>query len=328
MLADRRCAVGRGHWWLLLALACGCDRASDEVLVAAAATRGEGRTEIDGPRKTGVLLVSHGSRSAEWREMLGDFHRAVEPRLLELPEISGVKSAFMEYSEPSIATSLRQFDDDNVDHVILIPLLLTVSTHSFDDIPTIIGAKDDARSALTLKSENVERYRPRARVSIAPLLDFSTLLRLNLPRRIRLLSQDSAREGVVIVAYGSEEYNEEWENCFGGLDQAVRDATGVAEVRHCWCGHVVRYSKQPLQEAVRALLSRNERVLVVPALVARDRFFQDQIIGEALEEIAAGPRVAYAGDAILPDPQLDEWVVAITAQTLQQQQAAGTGSSP
>jgi len=267
-----------------------------------------------GPDPTTEAAAS-GTHSPEWRKMLGEFHDSVEPQLLALPGIHGVKSAFMEYTEPSIATRLREYDEEGFEDVILVPLLLTVSCHSFDDIPTIIGAKEDAKSLMMLESERIERYAPQARVTIAPLLDFSLLLEENLPRRIAALSQDRAREGVVLVAYGDETYDDEWERFFARLDQVVQEETGVAVVLHCWCGHIVRYSKEPTQQAIRQILSRHDRAIVIPVLVARDKFFQDEIIGGAIEELREGSRVAYVADAILPDRKLNDWVVSIARET-------------
>lgn len=265
--------------------------------------------------KVGILLVSHGSHSSEWRKMLTDFGDEVGSKLLALEGVSGVKSAFMEYTEPSIATGLKQFDELKFDHVILVPLLLTVSSHSFDDIPTIAGQKEDANSLLRLKTERIESYKPRAKVTMTPLLDFSALLEENLPRRVRSLSKTPDKEGVVLVAYGDETYNDEWESFFTKLEESVCRSTGVAEAKHCWCGHIAGYSREPTQNTVRDVLGRRERVLVIPVLVARDRYFQDQIIGRALEDLEMGDRIAYVPDAILPEPKLNDWVVQITRET-------------
>lgn len=266
-------------------------------------------------RRIGVLLVSHGSRAPAWREMLLDVHRDVAPRLAELPGMHDVKSAFMEYTEPSIATQLKELDRLGCDHVVLVPLLLTVSSHSFDDIPTIIGAKQDAHSLAAMESEGIEQYTPRAAVTITPLLDFSDLLAANLPRRIKALSRDPKSEGVVLVAYGDETYAEEWETFFAKLEAMVCRRTGVAAATHAWCGHVVKYSREPTKEAIRRTLAEYERAIVIPVLVARDEAFQDDLIGKAVEEVAQGQRVAYRPDAILPDAKLSEWIVQITRET-------------
>lgn len=272
--------------------------------------RKQHRDESIAPARTGVLLVSHGSRSPQWRQMLLDFHTDVETQLLALPGVHGVKSAFMEYSEPSIASQLRAFDDEGYDAVVLVPLLLTVSSHSFDDIPTIVGLKEDAASLLTLKAEGVERYAPSATLTITPLLDFSTLLESNLPGRIHGLSRQPDREGVVLVAYGSQEYSEEWELFFNRLGDRVREETGVAAVRHCWCGHLVHYSPQPTADAIRETLRTCDRAIIIPVLVARDEYFQEHVIAAAVKQVGSSERVAYANDAILPDNNLKAWVVA------------------
>jgi hypothetical protein len=288
-----------------------------EVLPATTGGEVDQATPTARAEKTGVLLVSHGSHSPQWRQMLLEFHDEVAPQILALGGIGGVKSAFMEYTEPSIATQLKAFDEEGYEDVILVPLLLTVSSHSFDDIPTIVGVKEDAKSLLVLRTERIERYVPRARVTITPLLDFSSLLHENLLRRVGALSKNPSGEGVVLVAYGDESYNDEWEDFFSRLDQFVREKIGVAAALHCWCGHIVHYSKAPTVEAIRKILSENDRAIVIPVLVARDTAFQDQIIGGAVEEVGAGDRVAYVPDAILPDPKLNEWVVSTVQQTHQ-----------
>lgn len=300
---------------VFLLLCAGCEvRTSDEFGAATATiTAGPAAAKQSG---TGVLLVSHGSHSPAWRKMLLEFHDSVSPRLQQIAGVSSVKSAFMEYTEPSIATQLKAFDAEGCQRVIVIPLLLTVSTHSFDDIPTIVGARPDANTQLRLEAEKIECYTPRATVSIAPLFDFSELLEENLPRRVRQLLRNAHDEGVVLIAYGDETFNSEWEAFFDRLDKSVQQATDVSEVVHCWCGHIVQYSKDPTQKAINDILSRNERAIVIPVLVARDEMFQDKIIGGAIDELALGDRVAYAADAILPEPKLDDWVVSIATKMI------------
>lgn len=279
-------------------------------------------------KKVGLLMVSHGSRSAAWRRMLWDVHDEVAPQLAKLPGVVAVKSAFMEYTEPSIATQLQQLDAEGCDQVILVPLLLTVSSHSFDDIPTIIGAKEDAQALAALEAEGVKRYRPKAAVTITPLLDFSELLQENLPRRVKALSREPSGEGVVLVAYGDVAYGEEWEAFFTELDDMVCQRAGAAAATHCWCGHIVEYSREPTKAAIREMLAKHERAIVIPVLVAKDEVFQNQLIGRAIEELGAGDRVLYVPDAILPDAKLNQWVIDVTRQTCAQLQRGASAEGP
>lgn len=265
--------------------------------------------------KIGVLLVSHGSRSAQWRGMLIDVHTAVEAGVLSHPCIDGVKSAFMEYNEPSIATQLRAFDEESFEEVVLVPLLLTVSSHSFDDIPTIYGAKESAHSRELLRVEGIERYTPRASVFMTPLLDYAGFLEQNIARRVTALSREPTEEGAVIVAYGSEPYDEEWRLTFDKIAARVSELTGISPVRYAWCGHVVRYSSKPTEEAIAGVLAERDRALVIPALVARDEMFQDRIIGGAVEQLGDSERIVYRPDSVLPDPALNKWIVSVAHET-------------
>jgi cobalamin biosynthesis Co2+ chelatase CbiK len=104
-------------------------------------------------KKVGVLLVNHGSRSEAWRNGLLDLEKRVRDSIMADGVVKDVKTAFMEYTEPSIATRLKEFDKENYSDVILVPVFLTVSSHSFDDIPTLIGQKDDPKSIELFKIE-------------------------------------------------------------------------------------------------------------------------------------------------------------------------------
>lgn len=247
--------------------------------------------------------------------MLTDVEQDVADRVLAIPGIDGLKSAFMEYTEPSIATQLKVLDDEDYTHVILVPLLLTVSGHSFDDIPTIIGAKDDAKSLAMLTAEGIDRYLPKAEVTITPLLDFSSLLETNLARRVGRLTKEPADEGVVLVAYGDTDYNDEWVALFSEVGEKLKAETGIAMVTHAWCGHIAGYKTQPTVDAVNSLLAEHERAIVVPVLVAYDETFQGKIIGGAVDEVGDKKRVVYIPDAILPEPALNDWIVSISRQT-------------
>ncbi len=176
----------------------------------------------DGAR-VGVLLVSHGSRSPAWRRMLLDVHDEAAADLLAMPEVAQARTAFMEYTEPSIASQLRAFDESGIERVIVVPLLLTISDHSFDDIPTICGLASDPDRVAELEKEKIEIYRPRARLEFAPLLDFSGLVRTNLARRVRAIvgrrvGDGAGRgDGLVLVGYGSADFEDEWNRFFGEI---------------------------------------------------------------------------------------------------------------
>ncbi len=261
-----------------------------------------------------MLLVSHGSHSEGWRKTVLDIEEATRNDILKSGRIGEVRSAFMEYTEPSIATQLKAFDRQGYTDIILVPLLLTVSSHSFDDIPTIIGQKQDHLTTDTLRLEGIEIYKPKARVQIAPLLDFAAVLGRNVVRRVRQMSMESAAEGVVLVAYGDEQYGEEWKRLLEKLGDELRRETDIDCVRHAWCGHIVHHKSEPTAAAIREVLKKKQRAIVVPILVSVDEMLQGKIIGGAVKSVGADDRIAYRHDAILPDKNVNRWVVDISLE--------------
>ncbi|MEC9487672.1 MAG: CbiX/SirB N-terminal domain-containing protein [Prosthecochloris sp.] len=264
-------------------------------------------------RKTGVLLVSHGSHSETWRNTLFALEDNVRERVLENGRVEGIKSAFMEYTEPSIATRLKEFDEEGYSDVIIVPILLTVSSHSFDDIPTIVGMKENPESVEMLKLEKIERYTPEAEVYITPLLDFQKILQENVLRRARALSKNPEEEGLALIGYGSEPYEEEWTQLFEAAADHVAAQTGIDTYSIGWCGHIVRYAPDSTTTAIERVLKTEEKAIVIPALVAFDENFQVRIIGGGIEKVDNHQeRVLYKPDAILPDQGVEQWIVDIS----------------
>lgn len=262
--------------------------------------------------KVGVLLVNHGSRSATWRQALMDLETRVKDSILAKGIVKGTKTAFMEYNEPSIATRLKEFDAEGYSDVVIVPIFLTVSPHSFDDIPTIIGQKEDPQSVEMLKIEKIERYTPKARTHITPLLDFTDILQKNILRRTLALSKDKANEGVVLMAYGDETYVKEWSDLLNKVGDYVKQNGGPEEHSFGWCGHIAHYNPDSTMVAIQRVLKTKQTAIVMPVLVAHDEMFQVKIIGDGIAKIKnSKEKVMYKPDAILPDPNVDDWVIRV-----------------
>lgn len=264
-----------------------------------------------GDHKIGVLLVNHGSRSEAWRNSLLNLENNVKDSILKNGNIKEVKTAFMEYTEPSIATRLKEFDMEGFSDVILIPVFLTVSSHSFDDIPTLIGQKDDPQSIESFKIENMERYTPKAKVHITPLLDFTDILKKNVLRRFTEISKDPANEGLVLIAYGDKTYNTEWTRLMQNVGNYVKEHTDMTDYNFGWCGHLVHYSPDSTTLPVKEILNKKKEAVVIPVLVAFDEMFQGRIIPDGIKKIPdSKEKVVYRPDAILPDKNVEHWVIS------------------
>lgn len=266
--------------------------------------------------KIGVLLVNHGSHSETWRNMLLDIEDKVKGEILGNERIDEIKTAFMEYNEPSIATQLKWFDDNGYTDVILVPIFLTVSSHYSHDIPVIAGISSDPKITEELAKEKIEVYKAKARVTITPPLDFTTLLKKNIARRVEALSKDASNEAVLLVAYGDEQYNQQWEEMVEEIGKYLKVKTKHEMIAYSWCGHIVRYSSDPTTEGIAKLMEFEDNVIVIPVLVANDEHFQGEIIQNGVDAAENASKVMYKQDAILPDKNINQWVIDITNETL------------
>lgn len=283
--------------------------------------------EAASAQKIGVLMVNHGSRSATWRQALMDLESNVKERILAGGKIAGTKTAHMEYTEPSIATRLKEFDAEGYTDIIVVPVFLTVSPHTFDDIPTIMGQKEDPQSKEMLKIEKIECYKPKAKTYLTPNLDFTDILKKNVLHRVKELSENPGTEGLVLIGYGDETYDKEWGELFNNVAEYVKQEVGITEHTYGWCGHIAHYNPEKTTEAINNVLKKKETAVVIPVLVAHDENFQIKIIGGGIEKVANNKeKVIYKPDAILPDANVEKWVIDITGEYLKKIETSQTAS--
>lgn len=95
-----------------------------------------------GRDKTGVLLVSHGSRLNYNREFITDIYNQYKSQT-----DYSVSQGFMELCEPTIAQSVNEMlENKDLDRLIVVPVFLAPGVHTKRDIPTILGIFDDEDS--------------------------------------------------------------------------------------------------------------------------------------------------------------------------------------
>ncbi len=281
------------------------------LLISCSQEKKDAAQEVGNDKKIGVLLVSHGSHSETWRNMLLSIGDSVKSEIISNKNIAGLKSAFMEYTEPSIATRLKEFDQENYTDVIIVPVFLTVSNHSFEDIPTICGLKNQPEEIDKLKQESIEVYKAKANISITPLLDFPDILGKNLVKRAKALSENPAKEGVALIAYGSRNFDKEWTELMQKMGENIKQELGLSQSEYAWCGHIVEYDTKPTTESVNRILKNNKTAIVIPVLVAVDEMFQMEIIGGGIKASSNPDNVKYIPDSILPDENVENWIIEI-----------------
>ena len=92
-------------------------------------------SELDDDAKTGILLVSHGSRLNYNKEFTAALYNKFE-KTTDLPSSFG----FMELCGPSIPESINKLTDENeIDRLVVVPVFIAPGMHTTHDIPHILG---------------------------------------------------------------------------------------------------------------------------------------------------------------------------------------------
>jgi hypothetical protein len=86
----------------------------------------------------------------------------------------------------------------------------------------------------------------------------------------------------------------------------------MTEHSYGWCGHIAHYDPKKTATAIQSVLDKEEVAVVIPVLVAVDEMFQVKIIGQGIDLIPNNKqRVLYKPDSILPDTNVENWVISI-----------------
>lgn len=96
-------------------------------------------SKLDDSAKTGILLVTHGSRLHYNKEFATELYDKFK-KTCDLPSSFG----FMELCGPSIPESINKLVDENkLERLVVVPVFIAPGMHTTHDIPHILGFLDD-----------------------------------------------------------------------------------------------------------------------------------------------------------------------------------------
>ena len=90
--------------------------------------------------KTGILLLSHGSRLDDGEEVIKAYKEMYKEEFPELP----VEYGFMEIRKPGIPETIKKLTSENdLDRIIVVPVFVAHGLHTKRDIPQMLGIESD-----------------------------------------------------------------------------------------------------------------------------------------------------------------------------------------
>lgn len=90
--------------------------------------------------KTGILLLSHGSRLDDGEEVIKAYKEMYSEEFPEMP----VEYGFMEIRKPGIPETIKKLTTENdLDKIIVVPVFVAHGLHTKRDIPALLGIESD-----------------------------------------------------------------------------------------------------------------------------------------------------------------------------------------
>ncbi len=91
-------------------------------------------------KKTGILLLSHGSRLDDGEEVIKAYKEMYEEEFPEMP----VEYGFMEIRKPGIPETIKKLTENNdLEKIIVVPVFVAHGLHTKRDIPSLLGIESD-----------------------------------------------------------------------------------------------------------------------------------------------------------------------------------------
>ncbi len=94
--------------------------------------------------KKGLLLIGHGSKLPYNKELVENTAAFIAA------EHNGyiVKAGFMSMNEPTVEESIKAFEAEEIDCLVVVPLFLAKGVHIVKDIPGILGLKEGEKKGV------------------------------------------------------------------------------------------------------------------------------------------------------------------------------------
>ena len=265
--------------------------------------------------KSAVVVIAHGHVMENWRKPVLALEQTVRDRLAErgITDFDYVRVAMMEYTEPSVASVLKDCEKEGVDTVFALPLFIAPSSHSEEDLPNILGLKFTPSVREELKEEGTEFVHTDMKIVLGPTMYSTDILEKIMYERVMAMSKTPADEAVVILAHGDPERIGFWNELLQRTADYIKENSSITYTD----GELVAmgmYMADDLEKILENAAAQKKRILVqgvyltsnVKSMAHRIGMLEKQ---KPLEE--KGVEIVYGDQGILPGSTdvLTDWII-------------------
>jgi sirohydrochlorin ferrochelatase len=254
--------------------------------------------------KPGILVISHGSRESGWVALVDE---TVEAAFTALPSGIPVEAAFLELVEGRlIQDGIDRLENAGVDHFLAVPLFVSSGSTHVDEIGWALGAYAQPRT-----DTDLEPFRVSAELTYGKPIDDDPEFADILLDRLSVLSNDPARESLLLIGHGSDKpgFHEAWRRGLSSLAATVRERGGYADA------DIAMLRPDLAATALGDLRARqpDTRVIALPVFLS-EGYFTKEVVPRRLE----GMNCRYDGRTLMPHPQVARWLERQALEWLRQ----------
>ncbi len=273
--------------------------------------------------KTALVIVAHGSPMESWRKPVLALEQAVKDKMAAqgFKGIDYVRVALMEYTEPSVASVIKDCEAQGMDSVFALPVFIAPSGHTEEDLPNILGWKFNPYVREELAEENTEMVKTKVNVVLGPTFYYSYLLEKAMLQNVQALSKKPEHEAVIFLAHGDDEHIGYWKTLLENVSKYVKEKTRIAytdgaliEMGHNFGTQLLPLLEKAAKEKKRVLVQGIYLTSNMKQMADRHKMTEQQ----ASLVKRTGAEIVYSSDGILPacTPLVCDWVLEQTATYL------------
>ena len=266
--------------------------------------------------KNALLIIAHGSPSQKWNQPVLNIENQVK-ELLKAKKIVGfeeVRVALMEFTEPSIATVVKDLENKGITKIFALPLFIAPSGHSIYDIPTLLGLYYDKEMDDLLKEEKAEIVNTNIKITVGPTLNYDNVMKDILLDKVKALSKNPKEEALVILAHGDENFMPIWENLSNETGNYILGKTGIEYFDKAFVEVGQSFAVDGVSPILKASKNKKKVIVVGMYLSMGVKNMADNsgviMMGRTVEskKMFEGKNIVFAEDGLLPDKRIVEWI--------------------
>jgi hemoglobin/transferrin/lactoferrin receptor protein len=278
------------------------------------------------PPSTGILLLAHGG-ARNWNQGVADAAAQVD-------RDQPVEVAFGMATRRNIQGAIDRLIGRGVTEIVAVPLFVSPHSSVVRSTEFLLGLRKDAPADLAMFAKmdhgsgdahaahaghaghaaaapenGTLPVVSRVPIRMSGALGRHPLVAAMLADRARSISQDAARETVVLVAHGPvpSDDNARWLDDLASLGNGVKASTAFKAVewqtvRDDAPAPIRDQAAAELRDRVTRLGAAGDRVLIVPVVISFGG------IEQGIRKRLDGLSYTMAGQGLLPDPRIAQWI--------------------